>query len=170
MNSRIGVELRLHEWWMQGEQFAPHGSSKERSTHTIRLRRRSQGVARYPRQGLASHFHSITTHHIRPDHCVREQTIHHTDTATSTTGALITAIGLRGRPWIYLLTDMPGHFGPATGCHLFHRGPAILDDLQRANLPPAAGSPLQETALTNHQKHEQYTEHTFIVRRAGALD
>ncbi len=160
--------MRLHEWWMQGEQFAPHGSSNERLTHTIRLRRGRQWVASNPRQGPASLTHSITAIPLPLDHTVREQAIHHTDTATPTAGALVAAIGLRGRPQCLPEVNVPSHRGPAAGRHPFLRRHAANTGLRELHFAPATGSPVRETGLSDEQKNEQPAEHAFIVRRRGA--
>jgi hypothetical protein len=65
---------------------------------------------------------------------------------------------------------MPGYFGPAARPSLFrHDHPATqaLGELRRVTR--TAGSPVREPHLAGEQEDEQPAEHTFIVRRAGAL-
>ena len=145
-------------------------SIEQRSTHTIRLRRRSQGIARNPRQGLASHIHSITAHRLRPDHSFREQATHRTRHATSTTGTLVAAIRLRGTRWILELVHVLGHFSPAARPDSFllsHAATCGLRELWR--ITRTTGSGVRKTSLYQEQNDERPAEHAFIVRRAGAL-
>ena len=144
---------------------------KQRSTHTIRLGRGRHWIASNPRQGPASFTHPITAIPLPPDHGLREQTIHHTETATPAAGALVAAIGIRERPQCLHGVPMPGHLGLAARRNSLLRRHTTTPSLrQLRRIPRTAGSPLRDPRLADEQHDEQPAEHAYIVRRAGALD
>jgi hypothetical protein len=142
---------------------------KQRSAHTIQIRRRSPRSPSQPREGGALLTDSITAERLPPNHRFREQAIHGTVYAAATTGAVVAAIRLRGTRWMLELVDRLGHFGPAARPCLFlldHTATHTLGELWRVT--GTAGSPVREPRLADEQEDEQPAEHAFIVRRGGA--
>ena len=142
---------------------------KQRSTHTIQIRRRRQRSPSQPRQGRALLTDPITTQRLPSEHCFREEAIHDTGYTTSTARTLIPTIGLRGTRWILELFDMPGHFGPAARPSLFlldHTATHTLGELRRVTR--TAGSPVREPSLADEQEDEQRAKHAVMILRGGA--
>ena len=86
---------------------------KQRSTHTIQIRRWSPRSPCQPREGGTLLTDPITAERLPPDHGNREQAIHGAIHTTSATGAVVSAIRLSGTRRMLEWGDRLGHFGPA---------------------------------------------------------